>query len=185
MPLRLKSRLPNWLEFQTALSITAFFVHSWSIRGFLHELPSFINYFNSREILSILAYMMATALLESALVTFGLVLVGFALPGKWYRQAFVTNSFLSLLVGAIAMIKLEDALLVDTRMLPPASFYSSWVIVVLTTCLLLWYLARKSNTIARAVTFLVERLSLLGYLYLFTGLIGIAVVLLRITIRTI
>jgi hypothetical protein len=158
----------------------AFFVHSWSIRGFLHEFPSFINYFSLTAILSILAYMMAAALVESALVTTFMVLVGFAIPKKFFTDDFARNGFLIALVGAIAMLKLEDALLVDTRSMPAWSIYFTWAIVTVGSLIGLLALAHRIRPFQAAIGFLVERISLLGYLYIFMGLIGSIVVVIRI-----
>jgi hypothetical protein len=165
---------------QRTFAVTAFFVHSWSIRGFLHELPSFINYFSTAPIMAILAYMMATALVESALVTIVLVGIGTVLPRKWFSEAFARSSFITTLVGAIAMLKLEDALLVDTRSLPACSFYLTWAMVSIGSLIILLVLVYKVRPLHDGIQFLVERISLLGYLYIFIGLVAFVVVVIRI-----
>jgi hypothetical protein len=161
-------------------AVAAFFVHSWSIRGFLHEFPSFINYFSTAAILAILAYMMAVALVESVLVTIGLIVTGAIVPRKWFKEAFVRSSFITILVGVIAMLKLEDALLVDTRSLPSWSFYLTWAVVAAGSLIILLALAYSVRPFQDAIQFLVERISLLGYLYIFLGLIALVVVAIRI-----
>jgi hypothetical protein len=171
--------LPVWAEVQVALAVAAFFVHTWAVRGFLHELPSFINYFPIGEILAVFAYMMMEAFLESLMVTTSLVLVGLALPKKWFMDSLPTNGFISLLIGAIAMIRLEDALLVDTRQLPPFSFYYAWGAITFSAWILAILLVSRIKSIQSAVRFLIERISILGYFYLFLGIVGIAVVVIR------
>ena len=64
----IKKRLPERNEFYAVLGIVIFVVFGWSMRGFLYEVPSFINYFRVGQILAIFAYMMGFALLESFLV---------------------------------------------------------------------------------------------------------------------
>lgn len=159
--------------------MVAFFVHSWSIRGFLHEIPSFIHYLRVGQILAVFVYMMAVALVESLIITAILVLAGALLPRRWFVEDFPTNSLLSVLIVAFAMIKLEDALLVDTRQLPPFSFYYTWGAVTLAIWITALVLARKSKAVRAAASFLVDRLSLLGYLYLFLGAAGVLVVVVR------
>lgn len=161
------------------LAVVASFVHSWSVRGFLHELPSFINYLRIGQILAVFAYMMATALVESLLVTAILVLAGALAPRRWFLEDFPTNSLLSVLVAAVAMIKLEDALLVDTRQLPPYAFYYAWLAATLAVWITAMVLARRWKAVRSTAAFLVERLSLLGYLYLFLGVAGVLVVIIR------
>lgn len=175
----LRSRLPHRNEFLGALAVAAAFVGSWAVRGFLHELPSFLGYFRFGEIAAIFAYTMAVALLESAALTAGLVLVAFALPRDWFRAAFNASSFLTVLVGAAAMIRLGSELLVDTRQLPPASFYMTWGAAALATWGLVLLLARKYSRLRRTAAWLAEAAGMLGGLYLALGALGLLVVLFR------
>jgi hypothetical protein len=65
--------------------VAAFFGHTWAVHGYLHEQPSFLNYFRAGEILAIFAYMMAFGLFESLAVTMALVFLGSILPLNWIR----------------------------------------------------------------------------------------------------
>lgn len=123
--------------------------------------------------------MMAMALLESLIITAMLVLASALAPRKWFLEDFPTNSLLSVLVASIAMLKLEDALLVDTRQLPPFSFYYTWGAITLAVWITALVLARRSKAVLAIATFLVDRVSLLGYLYLFLGVAGVLVVAAR------
>jgi len=63
-----KERLPSNADMFTVLGVVVFIVHSWSVRGFLFKLPSFMLYLSVWDILSVFSYMMAFALLEAMLV---------------------------------------------------------------------------------------------------------------------
>lgn len=172
-------RLPKWDEVQLALAAVVFFVHSWSVRGFLHEVPSFLLYFRVGQILAIFFYMMAVALLESVIMTASLLLLSVITPAKWFRQGLAYKSFLTSLVAAFAMTKLEYALLIDTRALPPASFFYAWSGITVAVWIALLLLAHYIRWFRKIAMFITERISVFAYLYIPLGMIGLLVILFR------
>jgi hypothetical protein len=106
----IKQRMPAWREISYVFGGVVFIVYSWSIQGFLYQIPSLILYHQILDILAVLFYLMAFALLESLVVTVVLMLAAFILPGKLFRQGFAFKGFLTAFVFGMAMIVLQNYL---------------------------------------------------------------------------
>jgi len=174
-----RKRLPESSEFYTVLGISVFVVHSWSMWGFIHEVPSFILYFKTSQIFAIFSYMMGFALLESLMVAFGLGLISFLLPARWFKNGFIYNSFITIVLGAITMLWFENRILTFNNTFPPkqelfvyvATVFSLWVAL-----LLLFYFFKPMQKI---VLFISDRIGVMSYLYVPLGVLGLIVVLVR------
>lgn len=151
-------------------------VHSWSVRAFLYQVPSFLLYYKLGKIIAIFFYMMAFALLESILVTAALVLLGFVLPLKWFREGFPYKAFLTVSVAAGAMIYLQSIL--DNK-LPPKETFLLLGGISFAAVVLLILLAHNLKFLQKVLLFIVDRLSILLYLFLPLSTIGLVVVMIR------
>ena len=109
----IQRRLPRVEEILDVLGVSVFVLFSWSLRGFLYNLPSFLHSLSVGAILGILCYMMAFALLESLLLVCCLLLISIVLPGKWYRDGFAYKGFLTILVISITSIQIQSILSAD------------------------------------------------------------------------
>jgi len=169
-------RFPTRIEIFAVFGAAVFFVYTWSIRGFLYKIPSFVLYFSIGEILAVFSYMMAFALLESVLVTGGLVLLGFFLPGIFLRQGFTYKGFLALLVGAVTMIFFQGALKNET--MDFVLFYKGAGLAILILAGLI-VLIEKIKFFKQAVNYVVDGVAVFTYLYVPLGVISLAVVVIR------
>ena len=175
----IKRRLPERSEIYAVLGVVVFVVHSWSVRGFLHEVPSFILYFKPGQILAVFAYMMAFALFESLLVTLGLSLLAFFLPVKWFKNGFIYKSFLTVLLGAVAMLWLENTIMSLNNKFPPRDLLLTVAGVTFGAWVLLLLMFNFLKPLQKAVLFISDRIGVLAYLYVPLGIVGFVVVLIR------
>ena len=174
-----RRRLPDRREIYTVLGVVVFVVHSWSVRGFFHEVPSFLLYFKIGQILAIFSYMMAFALLESLLVTFGLSLLSLILPGKWFKTGFIYKSFITVVVGAIAMLWLENTIMSLNNTFPPMELLLKALGLTLGVWVLLLLAFHYTRPLQKAILFVSDRVSVLAYLYVPLGALGLLVVIIR------
>ena len=72
-------------------------VYGWSLYQFFWNIPSWLKFLTVGEISSVLAYTLATDLVESILVMFGLVIIAVVLPSKWFRDDFIMRGGISVL----------------------------------------------------------------------------------------
>jgi len=119
---------------------------------------------------------MAFALLESTLVTGGLAFLSVILPQKWFRQGFVYNSFLTIMVSFIAITLLQGS---TRKEFPPVDMIykgtgSSFVILIA-----LILMVHSIEFLQRGVLFVMDRLGIMTYIYVPLGLLGFIVVIFR------
>lgn len=180
----LGTRAPAKKEIQSVFNFVLFVVFSWSIRGFLFELPSFLLSFKLGDISAILFYMLGFAMLESVLITAGLVVVSILLPSKWFKVGFVYKGFLFILISTIALIFYQgyykfgffDTLIKnDYSALLPLLFA---LIISIFALFGLFWLFNKPGLRSYLLKF-IDQFGVFGYLYIPLGLMGIAVVIIR------
>jgi hypothetical protein len=172
----LRNRAPSRAEVLAVLSVVVFAVYSWSLRQFFFKLPSLLYYSTPAEYLSILAYMLALALLESLIVVAGLVFVSVILPPRWFKEGFAYKGFLAVVIGALSSIHFQKGL--------PTHFPSMDVLFrqLGTTGLIvvgsIW-LAHRSRELQGLLLRLVDSISIMTYIYVPLGMLALLVVIFR------
>ena len=170
------TRFPERLEIEAALGFLLFAVFTWSIRGFLSELPSFLLYYTLGNILGIFSYMMAFALLESLLIMGLLLLAAFILPERWLRQHFARKATVLILVVGGAMIYLQTIL---TFQLPSLKEVALVAGLPLMSLVVLLYFVNSNQRVQAVLDNILERFKIFSYIYIPLGLIGFFVVIVR------
>ena len=174
-----RDRLPQRWEILYVFGGVIFVIYSWSIRGFLYQLSSLRLYHPLVEIFGVFSYLMAFALLESLIIITGLVLIGFILPGKWFKEGFAYKGFITTLVTGIALIKLHFYLFSLNYAMPPMNvIYLGTAITIFGLISLIW-IFQSFPQLQRFLLALQERLQIFTYLYIPLGILGLTVVVLR------
>jgi hypothetical protein len=172
----IKKIFPDGRDIFLVLGIILFAVHSWSIRTFLYSFPSFILYMNIGQITGVFAYMMAFAFLESLLITGILIIVSTVLPRAWYRSAFTSNGFLTILIGAALAINIRMSL--GNRYPGIESLYGKVLFsaLILIISILITHFIRP---LQKALVFIAEQISVMAYIYIPVGILSLIVVFIR------
>jgi hypothetical protein len=159
-----------------------FAVHSWSVRGFLFNLPSFLLKLSVLEIASILCYHLAFALFESVLVGATLVLVAAVLPSSWFRGGFVYRGFLLIVAATAAAIFLQYSFAYGELQLERPG--APWVLPALgagfVLFVMLYALSPRFARLQKALEFLAEQISVMLYVYLPLDIVALLVVTARL-----
>jgi hypothetical protein len=177
----LKSRLPSRSEALSVFSIFVFFVFSWTLYRTFFYVPSWLEYLSLWSVLVIVAYVLAFALLESALLLALLVFFSLFFPTKVFKEKYVLQgSSLAVLVcvGAVLLqrkINLVYRLELWQLLIYPLAGLLFSVLLVL----LLAFLFRRFERLSRLVSALVERMVIFVYIYVPLGLLAVLVVLVR------
>lgn len=181
----IRSRLPSRAEVLQVFGVVLFLVFGWSIRGFFYKIPSFTLYFNLTANLAVLCYMMAFALIESALVMAFLLLLSMVLPSQILKRGFAYKSFIIILVATAASIVFEswyrvaffkDMMAGMNYMVAP--FLIGIAVSLLLLAALFWGFHAWPR-LQKYVSFVMEQLSIFTYIYVPLGLLGLVVVLIR------
>ena len=157
-------------------SVAVFACHSWTMLGFFNKLSSFILYFTIGEILSIFAYMMSVALLESIAVTILLVLLSVILPPGWLREGFAYKGFVIIAIVTAASILFQKFLPDDypsTLMLAVSAIVPIVLIVVLIA------ISQAFPRLRSLLLDIQDRISIILYIYVPIGILSLIVVFIR------
>ncbi len=173
----LKRRLPDSREMLTLFGFIIFMVASWSLYTFFFNLTSYLNHFNIFEILSVLSYLLGFALLESTSVTAALVLVSLVLPPGWFRDGFAYKGAATVLVSAIASIRLQHSVSIGN--IPSLRSFAVGVLLVFMICLALIVLFQNVDRLRAIFLAVLAQFEIFVYIYVPLGVIGLAVVLAR------
>jgi uncharacterized membrane protein len=172
----IKKFFPTGREIALVFGIILFAVHSWSMRAFLYEFPSFILSMNIGQVAGVFAYMMAFAFLESLLALGILLLASALLPRGWYRQGFVSKGFLTVLIGVGFAITTRMAL---PNRYPGVEFLYVRAGIAGAVLVISILAAHFFHPVQRVLDFLAEQISIMLYIYVPIGAISLLVVIAR------
>lgn len=177
----LKSRLPEKAQVLPALSAIIFVVFTWSLYRMFYQLPSWLGYLSLGNVLSLAAYVLMFALVESLVLLAILLIFGACLPGIWLRKDFAVQG--STLTGIAAL----GAYLLQRNVgalykLPPERLLLNSLLILAGLILALGisaFIYMRLPVLQKWVGNLAERLTVFAYIYIPLGLISLAAVLLR------
>jgi hypothetical protein len=158
------------------LAVVAAPVYSWSIYFFLQRMTGWLYFLTMWEVLGIFAYTELVALIESLLITAGLVGLAWLLPER-LRRDFVPLATILVLLSAIwAMVaQLNDQVLTNLSGGTLALLLLLYAATVAGALLLAWRWAGLRRGMATAA----ERLSVLLYMYLPISVASVVIILAR------
>jgi hypothetical protein len=174
-----RSRLPSKEESVQLFAACTFPVYSWSILRFLWIVPAWEKYLRLRDIAGILAYALAWALAESVIVFLVLVLLRAVLPTLITGQSFVAKGSLLVLVNALWAIVLHNVIVVDYILIWTADRYFLCALLYVLSIGASWTLVHRWKSLAGGIEVLADRLSVLLYVYVPLGVLGVLIVTIR------
>jgi len=172
----IRKRLPSTQELVSVFGFLLFVIFTWSIRGFLFKLPSFLLYYSFGDIIGVLAYMMSFSLVESTIVYLTVIVTAIILPVKWLRDGFSWKGGLIILSMGIWFVFLQNSI---TFRLPTLEALAKNTLITFGGLASLWILCIKIQRIRESVENLMERFSIFAYLYVVLGVASLMIVLIR------
>jgi hypothetical protein len=172
----IRNRLPSRSEIISVFGVVVFACHSWTMLGFLNKLSSFLLYFSVGEILSIFAYMMSVALLESIAVTILLVLLSVLLPSNWLRDGFAYKGFVIVVIATAASILFQKFLPDDY---PSILMLAASTLVPLILIVLLIGVSQSFPKLRSLLLDIQDRISIMLFIYVPIGVLSLMVVVFR------
>lgn len=168
-------RFPKFSEILQVYAVTAFVVFTWVLLWVFWKLPSWLFYLTIGEILALLAYILALTFIEGLLLAAGVTLVGFALPGRWFRDRFIVRGVLVSLCGLAYLMffayQIREGYIPD--------YLVDGLPVIVVASFGLTYLLERIRPLERAVLGLAERSTVFLYLIVPAGLVSLMTVLIR------
>lgn len=177
---RLMSRFPDKQSVVSVFATAAFLVYGWTIISSFWKIPAWFFYLNLSEIFTIYSYSFITNFLESALLTIGLIVLGFFLFDNFWKDGFLAASVITLIVSvgsALLHLRLhQDPNLRESFV---NSQYSWWGVTLLIALLLSVFSVRVS-WVRNFLEMLADRLGVFLYIYVPLTILSFIFVIIRI-----
>jgi hypothetical protein len=173
----LRKKIPPFQEITGLYATIVFLVYGWTSVAFFWKVPSWKYFLDLAEIAVLLAYILASSLLESALILVLFLFASLLLPSRWLSNKFVVRGSI-ILYSLTFWVVLFD---LSTQVQPPTKGdVISFVVGFPLTTVLGIKLANKIPSVRRFMTSLSDQLTIFLYVWLPLSLIGILIVILRI-----
>lgn len=176
MPEFLKRRIPAKNELFLTLSVATLLVFSWELRSLFYNAPAFFLSYTLDEFLSIAAYMLATALIETLLAVLLVTILAIILPGMVLRDGFAYKaSFLLIalaIVSAVLQFTMTNQPKLNLLLAQPIIIFVLWLVPVL--------LIHFITPLRKFILDLFDRLTIFSYIYLPLGFLSLLVVIVRL-----
>lgn len=152
--------------------LTAFPIHLWMIINMLFDVPSWLIYLRAGEILGMIAYNFGFALIETAALYLPILVLGILFPKRWTAGRYVPVVSACLVAATGITFALQLSIYYDW---PKMALLAS----VLPIFVIAGYLALRYSGIARFITALTMRLTVLTIAYVSFDLVGLLIVIAR------
>jgi hypothetical protein len=160
-----------------AYAVCVFLIQIWSIYNVLRAVPSWALAMDTWTLVGTIAYTQAFALIESVVILALLVLLAFALPGKFYRDQFVAQSSVALVLAAggaiLAHYKGTELGIWNAR------GFMAWAGILLALIGLASLLVARFEKLRKGLEALADRMQVLATIYIAIGIISFVIVIIR------
>jgi hypothetical protein len=152
-------------------------VHVWSILNLLKEVPAWVLRLSSWELVGVIAYTQAMALLESVMILLILILLAAILPAWFFRDKFVAQGSMWVLLTSGWTVAAHYNY--ETIRLWHAKEFLFWVTLYLISIGVSYVLIHRYKKLQELVYSFAERLTVLSLIYVSIDFLSVAIVALR------
>jgi hypothetical protein len=173
------TRQEIWLVF----AVAAFPIHFWAWLNFLREVPAYILHVKIWDILGILAYVQAYALLESLLVLATLIFLAYITPRRFLQERFVPQGAILAIIPALWMIpfhyqnRIAQAL--SMQVTGYVIFLATWLFTFIIALLDLSLIFRRHPRFEAGLCSFADKLTVLATVYIILDILGIILIFIR------
>ncbi len=173
----LRNRFPSRAETFEVFAACAVPVFIWAIIAYLDAVPGFILRLSIWDVIGTASYVLAFALVESIVFLVPFVVLAFILPGRLLRDHFgALGSVLALITAAWAMHLNYDRLYFNTL---TDEQVRTGIVLYLLSILAAALLIVRFKPLERLVRSIMDRVTILAYVYVAFALVSILIILIR------
>jgi hypothetical protein len=178
----LRNRFPDkHTAFKTFVAV-AFPVHLWAIIITFQQFSSYALYLTISEILGIVAYTLASTLLECILITVLLIIIGVGLPQRFFKEKIASQAALLTPMALVVAYYVHSQ---DSKLFFYFQSYmrfEEWIVIWMfgmIPILIISYFVGKYQKFSELLSKYVDRITILSLVYIFCDLIAVVIVILR------
>ena len=161
-------------------------VHTWTTLLYFNQMPGWLVYLSTWDLIGTFAYVQMLALIESLTILLIMVLLAAILPARLFRKQFVAQG------SVLAFLHLGWAIVIHLTGIKPWLSGNPWqskkflvgITAYLALVIVSYVLVVRYKRVQELVASFAERLLVLLYVYLPMGLFGIAIVIARNVCRS-
>lgn len=178
---KIKERIPSRNELLPVFSLIIFIDFSWTLYRMFWQVPSWLYYMNFWGVLTLAAYALAFALLESTIILGCVLFLSLVFPVRHFRAKFVQQgSVVVLLLSVIAVaLQRKIGLIYDQELEILLAFSLISLAGVCISIFIFSYIFEHFGIISRLIASFAERMVVFSYLYVPLSLVSLAIVLVR------
>jgi hypothetical protein len=173
-------RLPDKQEIINSFLTILTVVNFWAVLIYLYNFPGLIKRLTITDSLSVLSYVLFSALFESLAILLVLVFLSVLLPAKLLRTNFSPRIALILLLSVIYIIPFHINIpkLSYLNFEPGITlFIAFWTLLYIIELVIFHQIINKYPHITSRIATIVERVTMLGAIYLFIDLVSLGFVI--------
>ena len=153
-------------------------IYAWTLLWFFWKVPSWLGFLHIGEILTELAYSLATNFVESLLVLCGPLLLALLLPKKWFHDVFIARGTALCIAGLAYMMYLANQF-TDKSGYPTESLRPTTLLLVAAGIAVLVYVCGRIGMVRKVLEALADRISIFVYILTPLSLLSLLVVIVR------
>jgi hypothetical protein len=175
-------RIPGQRQVFPVFSIIEFFVFTWALYRISNQAPSWLLYLSAWNVVTLLIYVLASALFESVTILVLVLLICLVFPARFFKEIFIAQgSAIVVILSLGAILMQQKTSVIYSLELWQLIVCSLLFLVALVAIVLLFaYLLNHSNRLRSILESLTTRMTVFGYCYTLIGLISLIIVMARI-----
>jgi len=171
------NRFPTQAQVAALYALIVFTLYSWTLLWFFYKVPGWLYYLSIGEILTSLAYSLATNFFESLVVLAAPLFLAVVLPKKWFADLFVARGAALIFPGLAYMMFV--AFQFQSKLDYPSDIINLYPLV-LVVIFILAFLVGKVRFLSQALEALGDKATIFLYLSIPLSLVSTLVVLARL-----
>jgi len=174
--LNINKRFPTHKDLVPVFAVGVTILFSWAIISSAQEvITNWSLYFNMPDILSIYAYILTGALIESCILISALLIISLILPSKLFLDRFILRGTILTMTFLGSIMYLYSQTLTSGIL----GMITTWFWFFMASTMILLVLSESIPVIARFFELIADRCTIFLYIYLPISLISVFVVIIR------
>jgi hypothetical protein len=159
-----------------------FFVFTWALYSLAYQVPSWLGYLSIWNVGTLVIYVLAFAVFESAVMLGFVLLICLVVPAHFFKEIFIAqgSAIVVVISGVALLMQYNFRVLYYLEFWQTIIFILLFLIVLAASVGLFASLIRRFNRLQSLLEALATRMMVFGYFYLTFGVLSLAVVLARI-----
>jgi hypothetical protein len=177
----IRARIPSRQQVLPVFSIFVFFGFSWALYRLFWYIPSWLEYLSVWKVLTIAAYVLAFALVESIIIFGLLLLFSLLFPPSIFKEKFIAigSSLAALISIGAVLLQRKINLVYRLEILQVVIYPFAFVLILVAAVFILSLVYKRSSILARFIEAIADRMVIFAYFYIPVSLLGLLVVVVR------